>query len=98
MNHKPGLDPTDHPVQFKFYFSQIDERVVLDKQNYLMDKNGADNSEDAETEDVDSDVMKAEAEEGLDTISNEGNEAEEKLENLKENLDKDDDILGESEQ
>ena len=62
-----------------------------------MDKNGADNSEDAETEDVDSDVMKAEAEEGLDTISNEGNEAEEKLENLKENLDKDDDILGESE-
>ena len=61
-----------------------------------MDKNGADNSEDAETEDVDSDVMKAEAEEGLDTISNEGNEAEEKLENLKENLDKDDDILGES--
>lgn len=75
----------------------IDERVVLDKQNYLVDKNGADDNEDEETEDVDSDVMKEDAEEGLDTISNEGNEAEEKLENLKENLDKDDDTLGESE-
>ena len=79
------------------YFLQIDERVVLDKQNYLVDKNGADDNEDEETEDVDSDVMKEDAEEGLDTISNEGNEAEEKLENLKENLDKDDDTLGESE-
>jgi len=76
----------------------IDERVVLDKQNYLVDKNGVDEDEDEEeTEDAEGDVGKEDAEEGLDGISNEGNEAEEKLENLKENLDKDDDTLGESE-
>jgi len=76
----------------------IDERVVLDKQNYLVDKNGVDDEEDEEeTEDVQSDVKEEEAEEGFDAISNEGNEAEEKLENLKENLDKDD-TLSEAEQ
>merc|ERR1719468_744727 len=74
----------------------IDERVVLDKQNYLVDKNGVDDEEE-ETEDVQSDVKEEEAEEGFDAISNEGNEAEEKLENLKENLDKDD-TLSEAEQ
>lgn len=77
----------------------IDERVVLDKQNYLVDKNGVGDEEDEEeTEDVQGDVKEEEAEEGLDAISNEGNEAEEKLENLKENLDKDDDTISEAEQ
>ena len=76
---------------------QIDETVVLDKQSYLMDKNGADEDEESPDDQRD-DLKSEEAEEVLDAISNEGNEAEEKLEHLKENLNKEDDALAESEQ
>ena len=76
---------------------QIDETVVLDKQSYLMDKNGADEDEES-PDDKRDDLKSEEAEEVLDAISNEGNEAEEKLEHLKENLNKEDDALAESEQ
>ena len=76
---------------------QIDETVVLDKQSYLMDKNGADEDEES-PDDKRDDLKSEEAEEVLDAISNEGNEAEEKLEHLKENLNKEDDALAESDQ
>lgn len=76
---------------------QIDETVVLDKQSYLMDKNAADEDEES-PDDKRDDLKSEEAEEVLDAISNEGNEAEEKLEHLKENLNKEDDALAESEQ
>ena len=76
---------------------QIDETVVLDKQSYLMDKNAADEDEES-PDDKRDDLKSEEVEEVLDAISNEGNEAEEKLEHLKENLNKEDDALAESEQ
>ena len=76
---------------------QIDETVVLDKQSYLMDKNAADEDEES-PDDKRDDLKPEEAQEVLDAISNEGNEAEEKLEHLKENLNKEDDALAESEQ
>ena len=76
---------------------QIDETVVLDKQSYLMDKNAADEDEES-PDDKRDDLKSEEAEDVLDAISNEGNEAEEKLEHLKENLNKEDDALAESEQ
>ena len=80
-----------------FVSYQIDETVVLDKQSYLMDKNAADEDEES-PDDKRDDLKSEEVEEVLDAISNEGNEAEEKLEHLKENLNKEDDALAESEQ